>query len=90
MALGDGNGSSRTNSTWQIETPSRTYQVHERGVANGDHSFDATEDGKYTYCFNNEHWGANTKEVSFNVHGIVYVPESEAPQDPLEKEGKNV
>ena len=71
----------------QIETPSRSYQVHERGVSSGDHSFDAAEDGKYTYCFNNEHWGANTKEVSFNVHGIVYVPESEAPQDPLEKEG---
>ena len=74
------------NTGTQIETPSRSYQVHERGVSSGDHSFDATEDGKYTYCFNNEHWGANTKEVSFNVHGIVYVPESEAPQDPLEKE----
>lgn len=75
------------NTRVQIETPSRSYQVHERGVSSGDHTFDATEDGKYTYCFNNEHWGANTKEVSFNVHGIVYVPESEAPQDPLEKEG---
>lgn len=57
-------------------------------MSSGDHSFVAQEDGKYTYCFNNEHWGANTKEVSFNVHGIVYVPESEAPQDPLEKEGE--
>lgn len=44
-------------------------------------------DGKYTYCFSNEHWNADSKEVSFNVHGIVYVPESEAPTDPLEKEG---
>jgi hypothetical protein len=72
----------------QIETPSRSFQVHERGVSSGDHSFHAAEDGKYIYCFNNEHWGANTKEVSFNVHGIVYVPEAEAPQDPLEKEGE--
>jgi hypothetical protein len=71
----------------QIEAPSRSMQVHERGVSSGDHSFHAAEDGKYTYCFNNENWGANTKEVSFNVHGIVYVPEAEAPQDPLEKEG---
>lgn len=47
-------------------------------------------DGRYTYCFSNEHWSATTKEVSFNVHGIVYVPESEAPQDPLEKEGKTL
>lgn len=46
-------------------------------------------DGRYTYCFSNEHWSANSKEVSFNVHGIVYVPESEATQDPLEKEGNS-
>ena len=56
-------------------------------MATGDHSFDAGQDGRYTYCFSNEHWSANTKEVAFNVHGIVYVPENEAPQDPLEKEG---
>lgn len=42
------------------------------------------------YCFGNEHWGANSKEVSFNVHGIVYVAEGDLPQDPLEKEGKNL
>lgn len=80
-------GRAMTDDCSQIEAPSHSYQIHERGVSSGDHSFDAKEDGKYTYCFNNEHWGANTKEVSFNVHGIVYVPESEAPQDPLEKEG---
>ena len=43
-------------------------------------------DGRYTYCFSNEAWSANSKEVSFNVHGVVYVPESEAPQEPIEKE----
>jgi hypothetical protein len=53
----------------------------------GDYTFEAKEDGKYQYCFSNEAWSANTKEVSFNVHGIVYVPETEAPSDPLEKEG---
>jgi hypothetical protein len=70
----------------QIQNPANGYQVHERTVSSGDHTFLATMDGRYTYCFSNEHWSANTKEVSFNVHGIVYVPESEAPQDPLEKE----
>ncbi len=39
------------------------------------------------YCFSNEAWSASTKEVSFNVHGIVYVPESEAPSDPLDIQG---
>lgn len=44
-------------------------------------------DGKFLYCFSNEGWTSNSKEVSFNVHGIVYVPESEIEADPLEVEG---
>jgi hypothetical protein len=62
-------------------------EVYERGVSTGDHSFTASVDGKYTYCFSNDHWSSTSKEVSFNVHGIVYVPEHEMPQDPLELEG---
>lgn len=45
-------------------------------------------DGKYVYCFSNEHWSATSKEVSFNVHGVVYVGKEEAPSDPLEAEGE--
>ena len=71
----------------QIQDPSGNYQTHERAVSLGDHSFVAHADGKYIYCFSNEHWSATSKEVSFNVHGIVYVPEAEAPSDPLELEG---
>lgn len=71
----------------QIQDPTNTYLVHQTAVASGDHSFDARADGKHVYCFSNENWSSNTKEVSFNVHGIVYVPENEAPSDPLEKEG---
>ncbi len=71
----------------QIQDPTGNNIFHERSVANGDHSFDAKHDGRYIYCFSNEHWSASTKEVSFNVHGIVYVPEHEAPSDPLEVEG---
>lgn len=57
-------------------------------MSNGDHSFTAKHDGKFVYCFSNEHWAASSKDVSFNVHGIVYVPEAEAPSDPLEAEGR--
>lgn len=72
----------------QIQNPSNGFETHERSVANGDHSFTAQHDGKYLYCFSNEHWSASSKDVSFNVHGIVYVPEAEAPSDPLEAEGR--
>ena len=71
----------------QILNPSGQYEANEKTVSNGDHSFTARHNGKYTYCFGNQHWGANTKEVSFNVHGIVYVNEGDMPSDPLEKEG---
>ena len=67
--------------------PTNTILVNQKAVSSGDHSFDARNDGKHVYCFSNEAWSASTKEVSFNVHGIVYVPESEASSDPLEKEG---
>lgn len=71
----------------QIQDPNKGFQIHERGVSSGDYSFDAHADGKYIYCFSNEHSPAATKEVSFNVHGIVYVPEAEVSSDPLETEG---
>jgi len=69
-----------------ISNPAGGYETHQRAVSNGDHSFTAAHDGKYIYCFSNEHWSANTKDVSFNVHGIVYVPEADVPSDPLEAE----
>jgi p24 family protein beta-1 len=58
-----------------------------KSVSSGDYSFTAKHDGRFSYCFGNQHWGANTKEVSFNVHGVVYVNEADMPSDPLEKEG---
>ncbi|KAI0176585.1 Aminomethyltransferase, mitochondrial [Pestalotiopsis sp. IQ-011] len=69
-----------------ISTPNGQYETFQKSISNGDYSFDAKQDGKYMYCFGNEHWGANSKEVSFNVHGIVYVAEHEADKDPLESE----
>lgn len=71
-----------------ITNPVGGYETQEKSVSNGDFSFTAKHDGKYVYCFGNEHWGASSKEVSFNVHGIVYVSEADAPQDPLEAEGR--
>lgn len=71
----------------QIQNPSNQFETNQKSISSGDYSFEAKQDGKYLYCFSNEHWSAHSKEVSFNVHGIVYVPEQDAPSDPLEKEG---
>ncbi|KAK4247995.1 emp24/gp25L/p24 family/GOLD-domain-containing protein [Corynascus novoguineensis] len=69
-----------------ITNPAGGYETNDKSVSNGDFTFNARHDGKYVYCFGNEHWGASSKEVSFNVHGIVYVSEADQPQDPLEVE----
>lgn len=56
-------------------------------MASDEYGFTAARDGRYRYCFGNEAWSSNTKEVSFNVHGVVYVPASEIQKDPIELEG---
>ncbi|KEY71042.1 hypothetical protein S7711_00866 [Stachybotrys chartarum IBT 7711] len=73
-----------------IGRPDGEFEVNQKSIANLDFSFTATVDGKYTYCFSNQHWGAHTKEVSFNVHGVVYVSEGDVPADPLEFEVKRL
>lgn len=80
----------RTNerSSIQVEDPQRNRQYFQAAVASDEYSFTAMSDGKYNYCFSNEGWTSNSKEVSFNVHGIVYVPESELSKDPIEVEGE--
>ncbi|KAI9890719.1 MAG: p24 complex component [Vezdaea aestivalis] len=83
-------GSGSLEIDFWIKDPLGAFVYHHRSVTNGDHGFVAEHDGKYTYCFSNENWSATSKEVSFNVHGIVYVPESDAPSDPLEAEVKKL
>jgi len=82
----DGGAAGNLYVDFWVQDPSNRNIIHQQNVASGDHSFDAAMDGKYIYCFSNDKWAATSKEVSFNVHGIVYVPESEAPSDPLESE----
>ncbi|CAK7206389.1 p24 complex component [Sporothrix eucalyptigena] len=73
-----------------ITNPPGQYETLQKSTSNGDFTFTAHHDGKYMYCFSNEHWGASSKEVSFNVHGIVYVSESDGPKDPLEAEAQKL
>ncbi|OOO09199.1 GOLD domain protein [Aspergillus oryzae] len=79
-------GSGNLEIDFWVEDPLNNRQYYKQAISSEDYSFVAHADGKYVYCFSNEGWTSNSKEVSFNVHGIVYVPESEMPQDPLEVE----
>ncbi|ETS64866.1 hypothetical protein PaG_00837 [Moesziomyces aphidis] len=51
----------------------------------GTYSFTAQDDGRYSYCFSNEFSTVSDKTVSFNVHGIIYVPD-EGDMLPIERE----
>ncbi|EED24188.1 endosomal cargo receptor (P24), putative [Talaromyces stipitatus ATCC 10500] len=79
-------GSGNLEIDFWVEDPAGNRQYYKNSVSSEDYSFTAQRDGKFTYCFSNEAWTSNSKEVSFNVHGIVYVPESELEQHPLEVE----
>ena len=49
--------------------------IGEERQSTGTFSVGAQDDGRYTYCFSNEMSSVTDKSVSFNVHGIVYIPE---------------
>lgn len=51
----------------------------------GTYSFTADHNGRYTYCFSNEFSTVSDKTLSFNVHGIIYVPD-EGDMLPIERE----
>lgn len=73
-----------------MKSPQNKVIAQAHKISSGDHHFQAEEDGKYTYCFDNTGWSSSSKEVSFNVHGIVYVAEGEAPQEPIDREVKRL
>jgi hypothetical protein len=74
----------------QVQLPNGYYQIKDQGSGSGDYSFTAPQDGRYEYCFSNEAWASYTKEVAFNVHGVVYVPASDITADPLENAGTSL
>ncbi|CAO1613052.1 unnamed protein product [Sympodiomycopsis kandeliae] len=51
----------------------------------GTYSFTAQHSGRYNYCFSNEFSTVTDKTISFNVHGIIYVPD-EGDMLPIERE----
>ncbi|KAF8559069.1 supernatant protein factor, C-terminal domain-containing protein [Imleria badia] len=52
----------------------------------GSTSITAEKDGRHEYCFSNQMSTMADKEVSFNVHGIIYISEDEDIVAPVERE----
>lgn len=45
----------------------------QRDMSHGEISMIVPYKGKYQYCFVNENSGINTKDVTFNIQGVVYI-----------------
>lgn len=55
-----------------------------RDVSYGDETINAPSKGRYSYCFLNENSNVMTKDVTFNVHGVVWVDLDDPKSDTLD------
>lgn len=71
---------------FKIYDPADRILVDVTKRTDGEYNTVAVLDGRHTYCFSNEMSTVTEKEISFNVHGIVYVPDDGSHTDSLEHE----
>lgn len=67
-----------------IQSPSGKVLKTLTDASHGSVQIKAEENGKHVYCFSNEDSNMQTKDVSFNVHGVVYVDVNDNSGDNLE------
>lgn len=67
-----------------IQSPSGKVIKTLTDASHGSVQIKAEENGKHVYCFSNEDSNMQTKDVSFNVHGVVYVDVNDNSGDNLE------
>jgi hypothetical protein len=67
-----------------VQSPSGKILKTLTDATHGSIQIKAEENGKHMYCFSNEDSTLKTKDVSFNVHGVVYVDVNDNSQDNLE------
>ncbi|KAG8881797.1 p24 complex component [Tulasnella sp. 331] len=68
-----------------LEDPDKKHVVDHKLQSTGTYSTTADKDGRWTYCFSNEMSSITDKEVSFNVHGVIYVAD-DGVVAPIERE----
>ncbi|KAG8982114.1 p24 complex component [Tulasnella sp. 425] len=73
---------------WLKDPLGGTITKHDR-QSTGSATITADKDGRYVYCFSNEMSTVSDKEVSFNVHGVIYVAD-EGVVAPIEREIRNL
>lgn len=85
--FGDRNpqSSSQLSGDFVLYGPDRNEVLKaERDSSHGEVSLIAPYSGKFQYCFINENSGVETKDVTFNIHGVVYVDVDDANSNTLD------
>ncbi|KAF8138244.1 COPII-coated vesicle protein [Boletus edulis] len=74
---------------WLTDPDGTVLTKHNR-YSTGSTSITAENDGRFEYCFSNQMSTMADKEVSFNVHGIIYISEDEDIVAPVEREVRSL
>lgn len=85
--FGDRNPQSSTQLTGDFllyDANGRDVLKTHRDVSYGDETINAPSKGRYSYCFLNENSNVMTKDVTFNVHGVVWVDLDDPKSDTLD------
>ncbi|CAN6657319.1 endosomal protein P24B [Trichomonascus vanleenenianus] len=69
-----------------INDPNRNPIYSLSRVADGDASIDIAVTGRYEYCFSNEFSSVGTKDVTFHIHGVVYIDSEDVAPNSLDAE----
>jgi hypothetical protein len=80
----DSRSSHQLDGDFWISSPRGRILNQVVGKSHGDVSVKASEPGKYGYCFSNEKSSIDTMDVSFNIHGVVYVDINDPNNDSLD------
>lgn len=70
--------------TIQVVTPNGQVVVEKHNIDHGDETLRALSSGRYQYCFSNEKTSRVDLDVSFNIHGVVYIDVNDPSADTLE------
>jgi hypothetical protein len=67
-----------------VTTPNGQVVLRKNDLDHGDETLTASTSGKFMYCFSNEKTSRVDVDVSFNVHGVIYVDVNDPKADSLD------
>lgn len=80
----DPNNAEQYTIDFYIVGPNDRILNRKSGIDHGDENMRADQTGRYQYCFSNEKSSRVDLDVSFNVHGVIYIDANDPESDSLD------